>query len=57
MNFDEFDRPFMVYGYCRISREEKLKNEDSSEERNKTIDEQIKVIEGYVKSKNWNDND
>jgi DNA invertase Pin-like site-specific DNA recombinase len=55
MNFDEFDRPFMVYGYCRISREEKLKNEDSSEERNKTIDEQIKVIEGYVKSKNWNE--
>jgi len=55
MNFDEFDRPFMVFGYCRISREEKLKNEDSSEERNKTIDEQIKVIEGYVKSKNWNE--
>lgn len=53
MNFDEFNRPFMVYGYSRISREEKLTNEEDNEERIKTIDEQIKAIEHYAESKNW----
>ena len=55
MNFNEFDRPFMVYGYCRISRDEKLSNEKSEEEFIKTIDEQRKLIEDFAKSKSWND--
>jgi len=55
MNFDEFDRPFMVYGYCRISRDEKLSNEKSEEELIKTIDEQRKLIEDFAKSKGWNE--
>jgi len=45
----------MVYGYCRFSREEKLSNEQSEEEKNTTIDEQRKLIEDFAKSKNWNE--
>jgi DNA invertase Pin-like site-specific DNA recombinase len=54
MIYSEIDKPFMVYGYCRISRDEKLSN-DKSEEKNTTIDEQRKLIEEYAKSKNWNE--
>jgi len=53
MNFDEFDRPFMVFGYCRISHEEKLSNEKNEEEKIKTINEQKKLIEDFAKSKNY----
>ena len=54
MIYSEIDKPFMVYGYCRISRDEKLSN-DKNEEKNTTIDEQRKLIEEYAKSKNWNE--
>lgn len=54
MIYNEIDKPFMVYGYCRISRDEKLSNEKVEEEI-KTIDEQRKLIEDFAKSKNWNE--
>ena len=60
MNFNKFDKPFMVYGYCRISRIEMLSaekykrdNEGESNERIKTIDEQKKLIKDFAESKNW----
>lgn len=52
MIYNDIDKPFMVYGYCRISRDEKLSNEKSEEEI-KTIDEQKKLIEDFAKNKNW----
>ena len=52
MIYNDIDKPFMVYGYCRISRDEKLSNEKSEEEI-KTIDEQKKLIEDFAKTKNW----
>ena len=52
MIYNDIDKPFMVYGYCRISRDEKLSNEKSEEEI-KTIDEQKKLIEDFAKSKNY----
>ncbi len=55
MIYNDLDKPFMVYGYCRISRDEKLSNEKSEEELIKTIDEQRKLIEDFAKSKNWNE--
>jgi len=55
MIYSETDKPFMVYGYCRISRDEKLSNEQSEAEKNTTIDEQRKLIEDFAKSKNWNE--
>lgn len=53
MIYNDIDKPFMVYGYCRISRDEKLSNEKSEEEKTKTIDEQRKLVEDFAKSKNW----
>jgi DNA invertase Pin-like site-specific DNA recombinase len=55
MIYNDLDKPFMVYGYCRISRDEKLSNEKSEEELIKTIDEQRKLIEDLAKSKSWNE--
>ena len=53
MIYNDIDKPFMVYGYCRISRDEKLSNEKNEEEKIKTIDEQRKLIEDFAKSKNY----
>ena len=53
MIYNDIDKPFMVYGYCRISHNEKLSNEKDEEEKTKTIDEQKKLIEDFAKSKNW----
>lgn len=45
MNQDYTKQPTRVFGYCRTSNFEDMPE--------KTIEEQIKIIETYAKSKNW----
>ena len=45
MNQDYMKQPTRVFGYCRTSNFEDMPE--------KTIEEQIKIIETYAKSKNW----